>query len=85
MERERERERGGREKEERRFITLHAQHEQGKVIGAGVHIYDVGMAKRFSKKYGKQGMSFQLPAIRNRSYVKMPVNDKSIFLRKNGI
>ena len=32
---------------------------------------DVGMAKRFSKKYGNE---LQLPAIRNKSYVKMPVS-----------
>ena len=35
---------------------------------------DVGMAKHFSKKYKNKGMSFQLPAIRNKSYVKMPVS-----------
>ena len=35
---------------------------------------DVGMAKRFSKKVQKQGMSFQIPVIRNQSYVKMPVS-----------
>ena len=35
---------------------------------------DVEMAKRFSKKKREQGMSFQLPAILNQSYVKMPVS-----------